>query len=156
MLSDKLLGAQDVCLFHAAAALVLAEKAKSRLLTEAEWEYVARAGGVRAWLSGNEDAESYAVSVLADKLSADGHPFGVHGLGWGSWVEDGWQLSYRDAPSDGSAWKPRQIPQVARGGALLSYPWQVDGEALLLHAAHRERLFDRNFPVMLARDLPAR
>lgn len=146
----------EVCLLAAPAAAAIAEQASARSLTEAEWEFIARAGGARAWLAGELDPETYTATVLAgDLLTDDRHPFGIRGLGWGTWVEDGWHPSYQGAPLDGSAWEPRELPEVARSGALLSWPWQIDGEAILLHVAHRERVQSQAFPMLLARDLPA-
>ena len=137
------------------AALKLTEQSGTRLLTEAEWEYIARAGGTRTWLSGQEDPQAFTAHALSVKLlESEEHPFGVCGLGWGSWVEDGWHPSYKNAPGDGSAWEPSQLPIVGRGGGFLSHPWQTAGEEFMLHAAYRERLTDKEFPVLLARDLP--
>lgn len=145
----------QVYLYDAPSAIKIAKQASGRFLTEAEWEFVARAGGVRAWLSGDDEPREYAERVMAaDLLDADGHPFGICGMGWGSWVEDSWHRSYGGAPSDGSAWEPRELPELARSGGLMSYPWQMEGEALLLHATHRERVQSQRFPVLLARDLP--
>jgi len=147
----------QVYLYDAALAIKLTKQAAARLMTEAEWEFVARAGGARAWLSGDAEPREYAERVLAaDLADADGHPFGICGMGWGTWVEDSWHRSYSGAPSDGSAWEPRELPELARSGGLMSYPWQMDGEALLLHVSHRERVQNQKFPVLLARDLPSR
>lgn len=147
--------AHQVYLYDATSAIKFTQQAKARFLTEAEWEYVARAGGVRSWLSGDADPYEYAKrEMAADLLDAEDHPFGVCGMGWGSWVEDGWHRLYRGAPADGSAWEPREWPNVVRSGALLSFPWQMDGEALLLHASHRERAQNQSLPVLLALDLP--
>ncbi len=149
------LGRHKIHRFDAQAAIKLTEQSNTRLLTEAEWEYIARAGGTRAWLSGEEDLHTHTANILAADLLADEtHPFGICGLGWGTWVEDGWHPSYRNAPADGSAWEPREIPNVGRSGAFLSFPWQTDGEEFMLHAAYRERLKDKEFPILLARDLP--
>ena len=149
-------GVHAVCLFDAAAGGSFALRSGARSLTEAEWEFVARGGGARSWLSRDVNPETYTADVLASDLFADdGHPFSIRGLGWGSWVEDGWHPSYRGAPSDGSAWEPREILEVVRGGAFLSWPWQTDGEALLLHAAHRDREQRCGFPLLVARDLPS-
>jgi formylglycine-generating enzyme required for sulfatase activity len=148
-------GGHQVCLFEAAAAAAFSLQSGCRLLTEAEWEFIARAGVSRSWLCGDLNPEFYTSKVLSEEIEKDdSQPFGIHGLGWGSWVEDSWHRSYQNAPQDGSAWEPHQLPEVARGGGFLSWPWQVDGEALLLHAAHRERSQSALFPILLALDLP--
>lgn len=155
--SAELLGSNhNIYWYGAKVVLKLTEQSDTRLLTEAEWEYIARAGGTRTWLNGEEAPQEYASRILSAKLLEDDHPFGVCGLGWGTWVEDSWHLGYKNAPADGSAWEPREIPNVVRSGALLSYPWQMDGEEFMLHTAYRERMQDKQFPVLLAHDLPKR
>lgn len=105
------------------AAIAHAKAVGGRLLSEAEWEYLARG------------------------------EFGVDG---GTWVEDGWHSNYEGAPEDGAAWEPRERPEMVRGGGWLSWPWQVEGEQLLLHPANRERKGEGTFPLLVARDLPGR
>jgi hypothetical protein len=79
----------------------------------------------------------------------------VLGLAWGTWVADGWRPDLADAPADGSARAPGATPETVRGGGLLSWPWQVDGEALLMHVAQRDKGAQRaGYPLLLARDLP--
>ncbi len=152
----------EVSLFEPMAAVEYAAHVGARLLTEAEWEYVAREGGTRPWLSMGDDArknnpEQFVRDALAAGLDGEPrHVFGIRGMGWGTWVEDGWHPTYEGAPDDGRAWDPGEIPEVVRGGAYLSWPWQMDGEALLMHAAHRERKPRGNFPLLLARNLPSR
>ena len=95
---------------------------KYRLLSEAEWEYVARAGTTTPFSTGatinpkqaNYDAKhSYAggatgqppqrtVAVGSFKPNA----FGLHDVhgNVSEWVEDCWNEDYKGAPSDGSAW----------------------------------------------------
>lgn len=129
-------------------------KAGARLLSDAEWEWLARAGGARSWLAGSETPEAWA-----ERLSSggdDGHPFGVAGLGWGEWVDDGWHDSYKGAPKTSAAWEPVEWPMCTRGGALALWPWQVGGEVILGHAACRDRAVEGVQCVRLALDLPAR
>jgi len=88
---------------------------KYRLLSEAEWEFVARAGATSPFVTGRTIATDHA--NLADR--ANGHfrgqtievgsfqanGFGlydVHGNVW-EWVEDCWHANYSGAPNDGSA-----------------------------------------------------
>ncbi len=81
-----------------------------RLLTEAEWEYAARAGTTTAYhfgrmLLGNQanyDNNEGTVAVGSFPANAFGlHD--MHGNVW-EWVEDCWHDDYTDAPTNGSAW----------------------------------------------------
>ena len=151
-----------ICLFKPLAAAEYAERLGARLLSEAEWEYVARHRDSRAWISMEDDSRKhdprkFVENALQGGLGEEtGFLFGVRGLGWGTWVEDGWHANYEGAPDDGRSWDPQEIPEVVRGGGYQSWPWQIDGEALLMHAAHRERKSKGNFPLLLAHNLPSR
>jgi len=96
---------------------------KYRLLSEAEWEYAARAGNVAAFTSGrciSKDVANfhagYAYSdcpvtglyrgkmILVGQFSAN--PWGlydVHGNAF-EWIADCWHANYNGAPSNGTAW----------------------------------------------------
>ena len=88
-----------------------------RLLSESEWEYVARAGTTtRYWWGdslGRGQASCYHCGgrwsvgdLTAPVGSFSPNPFGlfdVHG-NVPEWVEDCWHRSYAGAPVDGSAW----------------------------------------------------
>ena len=106
-----------------------------RLLSESEWEYVARAGTTGPYHFGSSLSPSqanYAESehwktVPAGSYSANA--FGlhdVHGNVW-EWVEDCWNGSYDGAPSDGSAWESSGecSRRVLRGGS-----WDDDPQYL--------------------------
>lgn len=110
-----------------------------RLLTEAEWEYVARAGTTTAFSFGNsispqqanyDGSVSYSGGPTGTKHgktvpvgSYAPNAFGLHDLHgnvW-EWVEDCWNSSYAGAPSDGSAWTTGSCTQrVLRGGSWFS------------------------------------
>lgn len=101
-----------------------------RLLTEAEWEYVARARSSTAYSWGNAIGSNQANcdgcgSRWDDRQTApvdsfQANNFGVHGMHgnvW-EWVEDCWNDGYESAPSDSSPWPNGDCrSRVLRGGA---------------------------------------
>jgi formylglycine-generating enzyme required for sulfatase activity len=107
-----------------------------RLLTEAEWEYAARAGANTAYSWGDEIGEGNANcsgcgSQWEDIQTAPvgsfvANAFGLHdmhGNVW-EWVEDCYQSKYDGAPTDGSARiSPDCTNHVVRGGSWVA--WQV-------------------------------
>ena len=104
--------------------------ARYRLLSEAEWEYVARAGSETAYSWGHEVGRNRANcrgcgSQWDGKRTAPVGSFGanafglydVHGNVW-EWVEDCWNGNYEGAPTDGTAWtKGNCDTRVVRGGS---------------------------------------
>jgi formylglycine-generating enzyme required for sulfatase activity len=111
-----------------------------RLLTEAEWEYAARAGTTTPFTTGvniNPTQANYDTSVsFAGSVTAPSkqqtvpvgsyapNKFGlydVHGNVW-EWVEDCWQDSHKDASPDGRARVTKDCTsRVIRGGS-----WDVE------------------------------
>lgn len=88
-----------------------------RLLSEAEWEYAARAGTTTRYWWGDEIGQNRANcrdcgsqwdgEQTAPVGSFEPNPFGlydVHG-NVGEWVQDCYNDNYQGAPSDGSAWE---------------------------------------------------
>jgi formylglycine-generating enzyme required for sulfatase activity len=101
-----------------------------RLLSEAEYEYAARAGSTTRYWWGDEPADACTAANLADRTAARRHPeqkdavacddgaaetspvgryrpnaFGLYdmtGNAW-SWTADCWSPSYAGAPTDGAA-----------------------------------------------------
>jgi hypothetical protein len=124
-----------------------------RFLAEAEWEWIAREGGARRWLS---DAPPSAMSLGLDPGGADPcapNAFGFALLRAGiEFVGDTWHESYESAPSVAIAWEPRAVPEHARGCHAC---WQDEMEAVRLHAGVREgRHGDHPAAVRFALDLP--
>ena len=120
-----------------------------RLLTEAEWEYAARAGTATKYAFGDtwsaEQANAYG--------SADGHEYAatvgslpangfglhdMHGNVW-EWVSDCWNGSYRGAPTDGSSWDTGDcLRRVVRGGS-----WDSDLQYLRSSNRNRKNMMER-------------
>jgi len=123
-----------------------------RLLSEAEWEYAARAGtATRYHFGDNEDAlcrygngpdqhakqnirgasrwpivscdDGYAYTAPVGTFAAN--DFGLHDIHGNvrEWVEDCWNDMYIGAPTDGSAWTVGECNRrVLRGGSWANYP----------------------------------
>jgi formylglycine-generating enzyme required for sulfatase activity len=108
-----------------------------RLLSEAEWEYAARAGrqsrfsfgdseaqlGQYAWYRGNSDRKTQPVA------NKSANAFSLHDMHGNvfEWVEDPWHDNYEGAPSDASVWRKDGVPgrRVVRGGS-----WYYDPPTL--------------------------
>ncbi|NOS89612.1 MAG: formylglycine-generating enzyme family protein [Methylococcaceae bacterium] len=109
-----------------------------RLPSEAEWEYVARAGSQTAYWWGDKVGSNHAVcdgcgSQWDNKQTAPvgafkANRFGVYdtaGNVW-EWTQDCWHDSYNNAPNNGSAWLAANDGEcnrrVVRGGSWEDYP----------------------------------
>ena len=116
-----------------------------RLLSESEWEYVARAGTTTPFYYGstvsteqaNYDGNYTYGSGRKGRYRGRTEPVGsfpanafglydVHG-NVSEWVEDCWSDSYAGAPGDGSAWTRgwECSRRVLRGGTWSNVPWSL-------------------------------
>ena len=148
-----------------------------RLLSEAEWEYVARAGTTTARYWGESEAGQCRYANGADQTAKshndgwtvaacdDGHyqaapvgryeanAFGLHdvlGNVW-EWTEDCWNKSYAGAPSNGGAWESGECSsRVVRGGSWIYIPRFLRSAIRLRNAAGNRY---NNNGVRLARTL---
>ena len=121
-----------------------------RLLSESEWEYVARAGSTTPFHFGrtisteqaNYDGTQAYGSGRKGRYRKKTVPVGsftpnqfglhdVHGNVW-EWVQDCWNDGYHGAPRDGGAWERSNCSRVSRGGS-----WSLAPE--FLRSAERNR-----------------
>jgi formylglycine-generating enzyme required for sulfatase activity len=103
-----------------------------RLLSEAEWEYAARAGTTTRYSFGDDEAALSGHAWYGGNSERRAHPVGrktpngfglfdMHGNVW-EWVEDNWHPNYLAAPADGSVWRSDRPLRVLRGGSWISRP----------------------------------
>ena len=109
-----------------------------RLLSEAEWEYAARAGTTTAYYFGDtisKNQANYHGRFITTVGSYPANAFGLydmHGNVW-EWVEDRWHDNYVSdneiiAPGDGSSWNEEcekyceKDTRVLRGGSWVNGP----------------------------------
>ena len=99
-----------------------------RLLSEAEWEYAARAGSQTTSSFGDDEKELDRYAWFSENSGDKTHPVGekqpnafglhdMHGNVW-EWTQDCWNDNYNGAPTDGSAWTTGDWHmRVTRGGS---------------------------------------
>ena len=98
-----------------------------RLLSEAEWEYAARAGTTTKYAFGDTISTSQAKYGEGGTVEVGSFPanrfglYDLHGNVW-EWVEDAWHPDYQGAPTDGSVWTGGDTSlRVLRGGSWDGY-----------------------------------
>ena len=134
-----------------------------RLPSEAEWEYVARAGTRTRYWWGDSIGRGDANCRLCRNRWVDGqtspvgsfaaNPFGLYDVNGnvGEWVEDCWYGSYSGAPSHARAWTGvRGCPRLLRGGSWRSYPRGVRSAS---RGTVKPDVRDSAFGFRVARDL---
>ena len=131
-------------------------------MTEAEWEYAARAGTTTKWYCGNSEGCLPSVAVYSINSGGQTAPVGsksandfglydMHGNVW-QWVQDCYVDGYDDAPSDGRAVQGNtSCLHVCRGGSWNFDPWSLRS-AIRNWNAPESRLIGLGFRV--ARTLP--
>jgi len=134
-----------------------------RLLSESEWEYVARAGTTSSfwWGTSAGSSNAHCFDCLSDyntgKPAKIGtykpNAFGLYDTAGNlfEWVHDCYHRSYKDAPTDGSVWEGGDCKvRIARGGAYRS-------PASSMRAENRDKFSSErgqyNVGIRLARDL---
>ncbi len=103
-----------------------------RLLSEAEWEYVARAGNPAKFSFGDDESELARYAWFIGNSGEKTHPVGqkqanafglqdMHGNVM-EWVEDWYHTSYQGAPADGATWREdgggKKFRRMIRGGSF--------------------------------------
>ena len=119
-----------------------------RLLSEAEWEYAARAGTTTRYSWGDQDPTcsrgarngAHFSSCSSDRTEPVGYSaanaFGLHDMHGNvyEWTQDCWNNSYTNAPLTGAAWESGDCSRrVLRGGSWYDIPQY-------LRSAYRIRL----------------
>lgn len=137
-----------------AYVLWLAEQSRQpyRLPTEAEWEYVARAGTETQYWWGDELTPGMAVcdgcgsewdgKSPAPVGSFPANPWGIHDLNGNvdEWVEDCYTGTYDSAPKDGSAQTGNNCTnRVMRGGSWFEIPRLIRSASRYRHPANSSR-----------------
>ena len=127
---------QKITVSMRVAKLIAADEV-IRLPSEAEWEYVARAGTTTRYSFGDDVSELGQFGWFTGNAKGNDPPVGakqpnawglydVHGYLW-EWCSDTWHDDYRDAPTDGSRWATGgdTTRRVARSGS-----WKDPAEKL--------------------------
>ena len=130
-----------------------------RLLSEAEWEYAARAGSTTGYWWGSKLKKKYANcrkcgTEWSGRMSAPvgsfkPNPWGIYDMHaniW-EWVQDCWTDNHKGAPKDGSARTDGNCERKSvRGGSWYYYPQVAKSPSRDSHPAN---LFSYNIGIRL-------
>jgi len=137
-----------------------------RLLSEAEWEYVARAGTQTRYFFGNDEstlgAHGWYEANSFDRTQPVGeknpNAWGLHDVFGNVWerVEDCWNESYADKPdrlkASGGAWTSGDCDRrVLRGGSWIDHPQYLRSASRF--RSNRDYRYNYRFGFRLARTL---
>ena len=137
---------------------------KYRLLSEAEWEYVASTGKKSTFWWGYEEEPNRAHCAICGskfdlskptKISSfEPNAFGIYDTSGNvsEWVQDCWHENYKGAPNDGSVWVGGDCSiHIARGGSYAS-PQQSIRNTKREKFKTNEKL--QRIGIRIARELP--
>ena len=112
-----------------------------RLLSESEWEYVARAGTSTPYWWGDDIGRDRAHCCRGGEFEIEflggsavpvgsfaANAFGLHDVHGNvrEWTQDCWNRSYAGAPGDGTAWERGECSRrVVRDGSWFNYLWRL-------------------------------
>jgi formylglycine-generating enzyme required for sulfatase activity len=131
-----------------------------RLLSEAEWEYAARAGSRTAysfgptpdnlssfaWFESNSKSQPH---LVGEKLGNEFGLYDMHGNVM-EWTQDCWNENYIGAPADGRSWTNGACSQrVLRGGSWAGKPEQLRSSSRNSSSAAESRYSDLGFRVAM-------
>jgi len=137
-LNERVKDAPEVGTDAAPDSAAASKSGPYRLLTEAEWEYAARAGTTTTYYwgesrdSGHANCDGCGSPWDNQQTSPVGsfapNPFGLYDMAGNvlQWVEDCYQKTYVGAPTDGRAWKAGPCEaRVMRGGSWFNSTYYI-------------------------------
>lgn len=127
-----------------------------RLLSEAEWEYAARAGTTTEYPWGHKigvnncncagSGSCWSNESTSPVGAFTPNAFGLYDMHGNvrEWCEDVWHYTYKGAPNDGSAWMSNEegVCRMQRGGSWVTPSnWTRSATRSCVHPARRHSFF---------------